>query len=287
MIKTLSAPLPYLHKVIVGLFALVLANFLAYFDLVTRDDLNFSYLYLLPIFLASWFVSRNMGIVVAIWAAVIWFTGELILDRTYAEGWIPVGNFITRIGAFVVFAAVQGQLRAKLGELSQLAARDFLTGLPNGHSFYELAAKEMKLASDDQPLTLATIFVSGVQLVNYRFGYPAGDQMLCTIAHTIQQQVPRPELVGRMGGTTFSVLLPNTTSENANVILQQVHEALDFQRRKFSHPLTFFFSAVACAKPPKTLAELIYQADTQMDHIKSSGKDQIQIAAVEDMPALN
>jgi diguanylate cyclase (GGDEF)-like protein len=287
MMKTFAAPLPYLHKVIVGLFALVFANFLAYFDLVTSDEVNFSYLYLLPIFLASWFVSRNIGIAVAIWASVIWFAGELILDRAYAQGWIPLWNLLTRIGAFVVFAATLAQLRAKLGELSQLVARDFLTGLPNGHAFYELAANEMKLASGAEPLTLATIDVTGVQLVNYRFGYPAGDQTLCTIAHTIQQQVPRPDLVGRMGGTSFSVLLPNTTSENANLILQKVHEALDFQRRKFSHPLTFFFSAVACVKSPKTVAELLYQADTQMDRIKSSGKDQIQIAAVEDMPALN
>mgnify|MGYP002813555963 FL=1 len=285
--KTFAATLSDRHKVIVGLFALVFANFLAYFDLVTRNELNFSYLYLLPIFLASWFVSRNMGIAVAIWASAIWFAGELILDHTYNQGSIPAWNLLTRVGAFVVFAVTQAQLRAKLGELSQLAARDFLTGLPNGHAFYELAANEMKLASAAEPLTLTTIFVSGLQLVNYRSGYPAGDQMLCTIARTIQQQAPRPDLVGRMGGTSFSVLLPNTTSENANVILQKIHEALNFQRRKFSHPLTFFFSAIACANSPKTLAELLYQADSQMEHIKSSGQDKIQIAAVEDMPALN
>ncbi len=285
--KRLTTPLSTRHKVIVGMFALVCANFLAYLDLVMSNEFNFSYLYLAPIFLASWFVSRNMGIAVAIWAAANWYTGELILDRNYTQAWIPAWNLLTRVGAFVVFAVTQAQLRAKLGELSQLAARDFLTGLPNGHAFYELAANEMKLASDTEPLTLATIFVSGVQLVNYRFGYPAGDQMLCIVAHTIQQQAPRPELVGRMGGTSFSVLLPNTTSENANLILQKMHEALDFQRQKFSHPLTYFFSAVACTKSPKTLAELLYQADTQMDRIKISGKDQIQIAAVEDMPALN
>jgi diguanylate cyclase (GGDEF)-like protein len=287
MMKRLTTPLSARQQIIVGLFALVCANFLAYLDLVLSNGFNFSYLYLLPIFLASWFVSRNMGFAVALWATAAWYTNESILDRSYAEAWIPIWNLLTRVGVFVVSAAMVAQLRAKLGELSQLAARDFLTGLPNGHAFYELAAKEMKLASDAEPLTLATIFVGGVQLVNYRFGYPAGDQMLCTIAHTIQQQAPRPDLVGRMGGTSFSVLLPNTTSENANLILQKVHEALDFQRRKFSHPLNFFFSAVACAKPPKTLAELLYQADTQMEHIKSSGKDQIQIAAVEDMPALN
>jgi diguanylate cyclase (GGDEF)-like protein len=287
MIKTLSATLKDRHKVIVGLFALVFANFLAYFDLVTRDELNFSYLYLLPIFLASWFVSRNMGIAVALWASSIWFAGELILDRSDAQGEILLWNLLTRVGAFVVCAAMLAQLRAKSSELSQLAARDFLTGLPNGHAFYELAANEIKKVSSAEPLTLATIFVGGVQLVNYRFGYPAGDQMLCSIAHTIQQQVPRPELVGRMDGTSFSVLLPNTTSENANAILQKVHEALDLQRSKFSHPLTFFFSAVASANAPKILAELLYQADAQMERIKSSGKDQIQITPVEDLPALN
>jgi diguanylate cyclase (GGDEF)-like protein len=287
MMKALSDPLPHLRKVIVVLSALVCANFLAYFDLVTRDELNFSYLYLLPIFLASWFVSRNMAIAVAIWAAAIWFAGELISARTEAQLWTLLWNSLTRLGAFAVCAVTPAQLRTKLGELSQIEVRDFLTGLPNGHAFYELAAKEMQLAADTEPLTLATIFVGGVQMVNYRFGYSVGDQLLCTIAHTIQQQVPRSELVGRMGGTSFSVLLPNTTAENANLILQKVHEALDVQRRKLSHPLTFLFSAVACAKSSKKLAELLYQADTQMEIIKSSGKDQIQIAAAENMPALN
>ena len=285
--KLLTPPLSARHKGIVGLFALVCANFLAYCELVLSDGLNFSYLYLLPVFLASWFASRAMGITVGIWASAVWFAGEMILARNYANASTPMWNLLTRAGAFVASAAILAQLRAKFEEMSKLAARDFLTGLPNGNAFYELAASEMNQASSTEPLTLATILVTGVQMVNYRFGYSAGDRVLCTIAKTIQQQAPRPDLVGRMGGTSFSVLLPNTTSENAHAILQKIHEALDVQRHQFAGPVTFCFSAIACAESTKTLAELLYQADNQMESIKVAGKDHIQISPVEDTPALN
>jgi hypothetical protein len=44
---------------------------------------------------------------------------------------------------------------------------------------------------------------------------------------------------------------------------------------------------VACSKPPKTIAELLHQADVQLDRMKGSKTDTIQVAALEDLPALN
>ncbi|MGH7816033.1 MAG: GGDEF domain-containing protein, partial [Candidatus Binatia bacterium] len=273
MIKKLAVFVARLRKVTIVLFALAFANVLAFVGLMSGGAVHFLFLYLLPIFLCSWFVSRNTGVFAAIWAALIWFAADTIPRGIYSQTWIDVWNLFMRAGVFVVWAVTQAQLRAKFDDLSQLAARDLLTGLPNGQAFYELAAIEMNSAFGPEPLALATIDVAGLQTVNYRFGYAVGDQMLCAIAETIKQHAPRPDLVGRMGGTAFSVLLPNTTSASANQILERVHDALDAQRRKFSQPLTFFFSAVACAKPPKTIAELLHKADTQLDRMKGAKRD--------------
>jgi len=111
--------------------------------------------------------------------------------------------------------------------------------------------------------------------------------MMCALAHTIRQNVPRPDLVGRLGGTNFAVLLPNVASDVANLILQQVQNALDEQRRKYAHPITFFISAIACTKAPRTVAELLQEADAQMTRIKNGRKDSLQIAKVDHLPALN
>ena len=271
----------------IGAIAFVLTIVLGYLDFVTGVEIHFLLLYLVPIFLGSWFVSLELGMGLAMFGSLVWLVADVLGGRSYSHPWIAYWNLLMRTGGFLVFAVTQAQLRAKLDEMSALASRDLLTGLPNGQAFYRLVANEINRALAIEPLTLASVDVSGMQTVNDRFGYPVGDQTLCAIAQTIKQQVPRPDLVGRMSGTSFSVLLPNTTSEAANLILQQVKDALQSERRKYSHPLTFFVSAVSCAQPPKTIAALMHQADRQMDRVKGGQKDTIQIAAVEDQPLLH
>ena len=267
--------------------AFLMTLLLGIFDLQTGVEGHFLLFYLVPIFIGSWFVSREVGVYLAFFGSLIWFAADSLGGRTYSSAWIAYWNMVTRTSVFVLFAVTQAQLRTKLNELSKLASRDLLTGLPNGHAFYQLAAKEMDRAFGLEPMTLACIDVTGFHWVNHRFGYPMGDQMVCKIAHTIKQHVPRPDLVGRMGGTSFAVLLPNVASETANFVLEGVHHALNEERRKFSHPLTFFISAIACTKAPRTVAELLHEADAQMTRMKGGKKDSLEIANVDVLPMLN
>lgn len=287
MIKELEEKIARLRKVTIVLAALAFANILAFITVTSGGAVDFLLLYLVPGFLCSWFISRNSGIFAAVWASLVWFAAYAIplgvSSLVLSDWW----NLLMRTGLFAACAIGQAELRAKFDDFSQLTARDLLTGLPNGQAFYELAAVQIHNAFGAQPMTLATIEVAGVHTVNYRFGYSTGDRMLSAIAQTIKQNVPRPDLVGRMGGTTFSLLLPDTASDSANAVLQRVHDALDEQRRQFSHPVTFYFSAVACAKPPKTIAELLFQADTQLDRMRGAKTDTIQLAPLEEMSALN
>jgi diguanylate cyclase (GGDEF)-like protein len=268
-------------------YAILMTILLGIFDLQTGVEGHFLLLYLVPIFIGSWFVSREVGVYLAFFGSLIWFAADSLGGRTYSSAWIAYWNVVTRTSVFVLFAVTQAQLRTKLNELSKLASRDLLTGLPNGHAFYQLAAKEMDRAFGLEPMTLACIDVTGFHWVNHRFGYPMGDQMVCKIAHTIKQHVPRPDLVGRMGGTSFAVLLPNVASETANFVLEGVHHALNEERRKFSQPLTFFISAIACTKTPRTVAELLHEADAQMTRMKGGKKDSLEIANVDVLPMLN
>jgi diguanylate cyclase (GGDEF)-like protein len=274
-------------RLTVVVIAIALSILIGALDLVTSIELHFLLLYLIPIFLGSWFVSRDVGLCLAIFGSLVWFVTDPMNGRPNSSPWIPYWNLVIRTSAFLVFAITQAALKSKLDELSNLASRDFLTGLPNGRAFYQLAAEEMNRASGLEPMTLACIDVSGIQLVNERLGFPAGDQMMCTIAHTIRQNVTRPDLIGRLAGTTFAVLLPKTASSGANSVLEQLHNALKEDRRKYSHPLNFYISAVACAKSPRTVAQLLQEADSQMNRMKNAQKDYIQIVTSEGTSLLN
>lgn len=270
------AAIAYVSSVLLGIL-----------DYMTGVEIHFLLLYLVPVFIASWFVSKKAGVGLALFTSLIWLVVHSLGGRSYSSAWIGYWNLAMSTATLTVFAIMQAQLRAKLDELSHRASRDFLTGLPNGHAFYELTAKEMDRAFGIEPMTLVCIDITGFKWVNHRFGYPAGDYMMCTIAQAIRQHVPRPDLVGRLGGTNFAVLLPNVAADVARLILQRVQTALDEQRRKYAHPLTFFISAIACTKAPRTVAELMQEADAQMTRIKNGNKDSLQIAKVDHLPALN
>jgi len=274
-------------KLTVVLIAITFSILLGVVDLATGIEMHFLLLYLIPIFLGSWFVSREVGVYLAILGSIVWFVTDSLNVRAYSSPWIAYWNLLMRTSVFFIFAITQASLKSKLDELSNLASRDFLTGLPNGRAFYELAADEMKLAAGIEPMTLACIDIGGIQIVNERLGYPAGDQMMCTIAHTIRENVGRPDLVGRLSGTTFAVLLPKTDSNNAHIALEHLHKTLKDERRKHSHPLNFYISAVARPKAPRTVAELMQEADSQMTRMKNAKKDFIQIVTSEGHTLLN
>ena len=287
MVQTLSAFLERRSKPALTAIATAGAVLLGLLDYLTGVEIHFLLLYLVPIFLASWYISKEAGIALALFASFVWLAVHWLGGNSYSSAWVGYWNFIMRAATLTLFAITQAQLRSKLTELSHLASRDFLTGLPNGHAFYELAAKEMDRAFGMEPMTLVCIDITGFKWINHRFGYPAGDQLMCSIAHTIRQNVPRPDLVGRLGGTSYGVLLPGIGSDLAHLILQRVQTALDYERRKNAHPLTFFISAVACTRAPRTVAELMQQADAQMTRIKNGKADSLQIARVDHLPALN
>jgi predicted signal transduction protein with EAL and GGDEF domain len=192
-------------------------------DAVTGVEIHFLVFYLLPIALASWFVSRKTGIYLAFVCSVVWLIADWLGGRPYSSPWIVGWNFFMRTGAFVVISLGQSELRAKFDVTSELARRDFLTGLPNGRAFYEMTAAELERGYGIEPLTLAFIDMSGFKWINHRLGYSTGDHIICTIAHAIRHSVPRTDLVARIGGTCFAVLLPNMGSEAANAVLDQVH----------------------------------------------------------------
>jgi diguanylate cyclase (GGDEF)-like protein len=85
----------------------------------------------------------------------------------------------------------------------------------------------MERAFGLEPMALAFVDVEGLKWINHRFGYATGDQMLCTIAHAIRESVARPELIGRIGGTSCAILLPNAGSEEARFVLEKIQSKIE------------------------------------------------------------
>jgi diguanylate cyclase (GGDEF)-like protein len=274
-------------KRLITLLGLLCVSLIGVIDYLTRWELQLSYLYIFPIVLVSWFVNKRTGILVVTYCAWFWFISGRLEGVKQSSAMIAVWNTSTTAGVLIAFVYIVARLRSKFDRISDVANKDFLTGLPNARAFYELAAHEMKKAFGLEPLALAYIDVEGFKWINQRFGYATGDQMLCSIAQTILQGVVRKDLVGRIGGTAFAILMPNTSSDGAHFILEKIHDELKNERRRYAQPVNVFISAVACTKAPRSVAQLMHQAETSMTRMKGNEGDALEILRVDSVAPLN
>src|SRR5882762_11201105 len=75
------------QKTLVG-YAISLTILLGIFDFGTGTEIHFLLLYLVPIFIGSWFVSREAGVYLACFGSLIWFAADSLGGRTYSSAWI-------------------------------------------------------------------------------------------------------------------------------------------------------------------------------------------------------
>lgn len=287
MLEQIPLPSTPQSRLFIGLLSLLMVVFVGVIDFGTGPEFGVSILYLLPIASASWFISRRAGLIFAALCTTTWCLADHFGGRLYSTPWIPSWNALVLMSVLAIFSYLVAKVRCHLELEAMRARRDFLTALPNHQFFFELAAEEMKLASGFYPLTLAYIKIDGLKWINQRFGIAVGDQLVCAIAQTIKENVPRQDLVGRLGGTLFGVLLPDTSSDAANLILEKTQNGLANHRRRYNQPMTFFISAVTYTKSPLSVAELMHEAERRLGHVSDSKRDTLKIEVVETSQPLN
>jgi diguanylate cyclase (GGDEF)-like protein/PAS domain S-box-containing protein len=112
-------------------------------------------------------------------------------------------------------------------DLKRSAESDALTGLANRRSF---DAALVALRPEAHP-ALLSIDLDGFKEINDAFGHPAGDELLCVIARRLEHAARDTDLVARIGGDEFAVLIPECTVEDATALAERllavVREAID------------------------------------------------------------
>lgn len=152
------------------------------------------------------------------WPAVdvIYYTAELAITSA--------------VGAFV-YQGVERQLRSSFlerGLLSEMVARDGLTGLKNRGAFDDDYARLWQQASRDRrPLALLLMDVDHFKAYNDRYGHQAGDAALQRVATVVQRFARRPlDIAARYGGEEFLVALYDLGTEHVREIAEQLRESV-------------------------------------------------------------
>jgi diguanylate cyclase (GGDEF)-like protein len=165
--------------------------------------------------------------------------------------------------------------------LEKLSLTDPLTEIANRRSFEQRLEVEWRRASREQvPVSMVMIDIDQFKLYNDRFGHPAGDECLRTVAATLTQHARRPwDMPARMGGEEFGVLLPNTEEEGAAKVAEMFRASIEALR--LPHPASRFqivtisvgVATVYPHKPGQTPKDLVAAADAALYVAKTTGRN--------------
>jgi diguanylate cyclase (GGDEF)-like protein len=245
-------------------------------DVATGPEVSPSIFYLAPIGLAAWYGGRRPGYGFALLSAAVLYTADRLTGGVYSGPLVPLWNAGGRFGIFVLTAALVSALRRALDHERELASTDPLTGIANRRWFYREAERELERAHRYQrPLTLAYLDVDNFKQLNDRSGHHVGDQALRTVAEVLRSHVRRTDLVCRLGGDEFTILLAETDQPQARAVLEKLRPLLADEMRRHGWEITCSIGVVTAAPPPPTLDALLRRADQLMYRVKHGSKDAV------------
>jgi diguanylate cyclase (GGDEF)-like protein len=185
--------------------------------------------------------------------------------------WVALGAAFALMLAFAGIALRSGR-RARRREkefaaISAAALTDALTGIFNRRGFTEAAERELARASRyDRPFVLAYVDVRGLKSVNDTEGHLMGDELIKTVAGLMKESGRADDVVGRIGGDEFALLLAEQTAESAGPVIRRIRARVAEARAEMeiSVPWELTIGVASFPDDGKTLEELLDVSDRRL-----------------------
>ncbi len=175
------------------------------------------------------------------------------------------------------------ELQAANTRLQSLARTDQLTGLANRRHFDEVKEDELRRAlRSGQDLALLICDIDYFKDYNDHYGHAMGDHCLCAVAQTMRASLARAgDMIARIGGEEFAVLLPATNEVTARMLAQRVRQAvidcgIAHERSKVAKVVTISVGlAVLTTGDAQDFDALFLRADQALYRAKANGRNQV------------
>jgi len=257
-----------------GVIGVVLVIVLGLLDYLTGYEVNFALFYLIPVFLAAWFADRRTGLLISACSAIAWFIADFSRGLTYSNQMIYVLNVLIRLGSYTVVTWLSSSLRKSQRANLDLLRTDFVTGAVSARYFYELARLEIaRFRRYKRPFTFVYIDLDNFKSVNDLLGHSTGDRVLRAVTENIQHQIRPTDILARIAGDEFALLLPETEENGARQAISRIHHALTDEMLRNGWMVTFSIGVVTYKREPKSVDEMVRMADKVMYSVKTGKKN--------------
>ncbi|CAJ0809948.1 GGDEF domain-containing protein [Ralstonia flaminis] len=178
---------------------------------------------------------------------------------------------------------------ALLADAREAANRDFLTGALSRKGFETLARRYVdRLQLQARPLSLLILDLDHFKRINDTFGHAAGDTVLRAFVQMVQAQLRPTDVLGRIGGEEFALLLPETNLDNAMLLAERLRKAAAVQMvaigaQAYHYSLS---GGVASWQAGESFDRLSVRADRALYEAKHQGRNRICAADVSSAAAV-
>ncbi|MFN0072567.1 MAG: diguanylate cyclase [Chloroflexota bacterium] len=210
--------------------------------------------------------------------------GAFALVRRKGEKFDAHDTELVEMVGLITAQGMEGASRYRAMEEEALS--DALTGVANYRYFRRQIDLEVARAQRFRyPLGLLIADLDHFKKINDQYGHPAGDQALARTAQAMRLAVRRSDVLARVGGEEFAVILPSCDLQQARIVGEKVRMAVRAANgtsgsNKTEHiPLTVSVGGTAMAGAMISAQELIERADSALLQAKRSGRDQTIILA--------
>jgi diguanylate cyclase (GGDEF)-like protein len=177
--------------------------------------------------------------------------------------------------AAMELASARARAEARADEAIHLAETDALTEIANRRKVMACLDTEIgRAATLGGPLSIAALDIDRFKLINDRFGHAVGDQVIRRVAQVCALAVRGADLVGRIGGEEFLIVLPATEAEMAFAVAERVRravEAIDWE--PLDLPQVTVSIGLASCLGDVDCEELMVRADRALYQAKHDGRN--------------
>lgn len=174
-------------------------------------------------------------------------------------------------GAVVTFLDISKR-KQKEAEVEYLFCYDVLTGLLNRRCFEE---SRIRIDTPDNlPISVIFADINGLKMTNDIFGHGAGDALIIKSSEILKQVCRKHDVVARIGGDEFIILLPNTTEEDANKVAARIRSEFANARVE-AIKCTISLGVDTKKHPDQQLEEIMTSAENAMYKDKTINRSSV------------
>lgn len=190
--------------------------------------------------------------------------------------------FVLVVEAVFIFRPLVRRIRDYQQMLLREALEDHLTGLYNRRAFMKRAAVEIgKARRDKTPITVVLTDLDHFKSVNDRYGHKVGDVVLRRFADLARESFRSGDVVGRVGGEEFAILLPNTATERGLQVIERFRKRvcetpchyIDEDGVQKSLSFSASFGLIVYTGEGWTIDQLLAAADEKLYAAKAAGRN--------------